>query len=273
MMTSNSGGNTDCNDSASSENTDLSLDAFRTELDVFSGPLELLMYLIRRDEVDILEIPIAHITDEYLKALRALRLFDVNVAAEFMVMAATLMDVKSRSLLPDNTVGEDEDEEDPRDELVRQLLEYKRFKKASAKLRDLASVRSQQFSRVPPEPSADPDPVSTDELLEDVSIWDLLSVYGKVIREIEMSQPHQIVYDEVPIKEYMGRVMEEVTSNEGKTNFLSFFDDNPPRSRVIGLFLALLELVRQHEITLEQAPDDQTQITIEIIDEDEQPER
>ncbi|MFW6457115.1 MAG: segregation and condensation protein A, partial [Planctomycetota bacterium] len=248
---------------------DLSLDAFRTDIDVFSGPLELLMYLIRRDEVNILDIPISRITDQYLKALRTLQLFDVNVAAEFMVMAATLMDAKSRSLLPDNTIDDEKTEEDPRDELVHQLLEYKKFKKASAQLRDLASVRARQFTRVPPEPSTDPEPVSADTLLEDITVWELLSAYGKVMREIEMSQPQQIVYDEVPIREYMTRVMERVSSGEEQTDFLSFFEDNPPRSHVIGVFLALLELVRQHEIKIEQPEGDRTQIVIKPIEKED----
>jgi segregation and condensation protein A len=253
--------------------TELSVDSFRAELDVFSGPMDLLLYLIRRDEVDVLEIPIAHITDQYLKALRALQLFDVNVAAEFMVMAATLMDIKSRMLLPDNTLEEEEDEEDPRDELVRQLLEYKKFKKLSNRLREMARERSRMFARVPPELPDDPEPVSVENMLEDVSVWDLLSAYGEVMREIEMTQSHRIIYDEVPIERYMERVMERVRESEGETDFLSFFEERPTRSRIVGLFLALLELVRQREIILQQAEDDHTQIEIRARppeDEDEE---
>lgn len=252
--------------------SDLSVDAFRAELDVFSGPMDLLLYLIRRDEVDVLEIPISRITDQYLKALRALQLFDVNVAAEFMVMAATLMDIKSRSLLPDNTVDEDEEDEDPRDELVHQLLEYKRFKKVSARLRSRAEERARRFSRLPPEPREEPEPVSVESLLEDVTIWDLLSAYGKVMREIEMSSPHQIVYDEVPIEKYMDSVMKRVSNTEGETNFLSFFEEKPPRSRVVGLFLALLELVRQGKITLEQPENNRTEIRIRPVHEESEAE-
>lgn len=249
-------------DQSEPEQTDLSVDSFRAELDVFSGPMDLLLYLIRRDEVDVLEIPIAHITDQYLKALKALQLFDVNVAAEFMVMAATLMDVKSRMLLPDNTIEEEEDEQDPRDQLVRQLLEYKRFKKISNRLREMQEQRSRMFPRTPPEPREEPEPVSVEEVLEDVSIWDLLSAYGEVMREIEMTRPHHIVYDEVPIEHYMERVMERVSDSDGETDFLSFFEQKPSRSRVVGLLLALLELVRQRKILLEQPEDDHTQIQI-----------
>ncbi|MFP4177003.1 MAG: segregation and condensation protein A [Planctomycetota bacterium] len=265
-MTAQPQNSTSENPAEGDETIDLSVDAFRAELDVFSGPMELLLYLTKREEVDILEIPIAHITDEYLRALRAMRMFDVNVAAEFMVMAATLMDIKSRSLLPDTDVDENQDDEDPRDDLIHRLLEYKQFKKASGLLEQMARRRSRQFGRSLPDMEVDLEPITVEDLLEDVSVWDLLSAYGKVMREIENTSPHQIVYDEVPIEDYMDEVLDGAKTNGGQVRFLSFLGDDPPRSRIAGLFLALLELTRQRRVELDQESENRTDILIELCE-------
>jgi len=240
---------------------DLSVDAFRAELDVFSGPLDLLLYLIRQDEVDVLEIPVARITDQYLGALRTMQIFDVNVAAEFLVMAATLMDIKSRTLLPE-AIEEEGEEADPRDELVRQLLQYKRFKQLAGRLEERAGQRARRFDHVPREPDADPEPISVEKLLEDVGIWDLVSAYAEVIRQIEMSQPHQIVYDDVPIADYMDEVLGRLVQDGRPVDFLEFLNEDPSRPRVIGVFLALLELVRRRRVALQQDEEERTQIRI-----------
>ncbi len=249
------------NDGAEAEGAapELSLEGFRAELEVFSGPLDLLLHLIRQDEVDVLEVPVSHITEQYLEALRTMQLFEVNVAAEFLVMAATLMDIKSRMLLPERP-DEDEEEVDPRDALVQQLLQYKRFKLASGRLAGMAEERALRFARPLVGPQADAPPVSPESLLKDVSIWDLLSAYGRVVRQIQMSRPAHIVYDEVPIAVYMAEVMERL--RDGQAEFLDFFSEDRSRQRVIGIFLALLELVRQSRIVLRQQEGDRTQIAV-----------
>lgn len=242
----------------------LSVDSFRAELEVFSGPLDLLLYLIKQKEVDVLEIEISEITDQYLIALQTFQAFDVNVAAEFLVMAATLMDIKSRSLLPES-IDEDEEQEDPGDQLVHQLLQYKRFKKAANRLQDLAAHRAMRYNRIPPEPQLDQpqkEP-SLDEILEDVGLWELVSAYAEVVRQIEMSQPHQIVYDEVPVATYIEEVVETLDKGEGRVQFLELFRGDRSRARVIGIFLALLELAKQKKIELHQPEEGQTHIWIE----------
>jgi len=243
------------------EKLSASLESFRADLDVFSGPLDLLLHLIRQDEVDVLEVSVSHITDQYLHILRALQLFDVNVAADFLVMAATLMDLKSRMLLP-QALEEEGEEEEARDELVRQLLQYKRFREVSDRLQERAQERRLRFRRVPPPLKFEPPPVDLGDLLEGVSIWDLLSKYAEIVRQIEARWPAQIVYDEVSVKEYIEEVVERLGSDGGHVTFLRLFDEDRSRGRVIGIFLALLELVRQHRIVVEQAEDDRSQIAV-----------
>ena len=240
---------------------DLSPEGFRAELEVFSGPLDLLLHLIKCNEVDILEVPIAPITDQYLQVLRAMQLFDVNLAGEFLVMAATLMDIKSRSLLPETHL-EDEGEPDPRDDLVRQLLEYKRFRDASQRLAEMARDRARMFGRDLPEDTSPPAPVSIEELLEGVSIWDLLSAYGELVRQIELKQPVQIVYDEVPVKAYMEQVLKTLKEAGGQLGFLDFMALDQSRNRMIGILLAILELVRLHQIKVEQTENDRSQFVV-----------
>jgi len=241
---------------------DLSVESFRAELDVFSGPLDLLLYLIQRDEIDVLEVNVSDITGTYLEALRAIQMFDVNVAAEFLVMAATLMDIKSRTLLP-QTLVEEQEEADPRDELVRQLLQYKRFKLASQHLAGMGRRRALRFARVPAEfPQEERRPVSLEQLLQDVTIWHMVSAYAEVVRQIRAAGPRQIIYDEVPVADYMDEVVAALDQSGGESQFLEFFGADSSRPRVVGVFLALLELVRQRRVSLHQREGDKTQIGI-----------
>ena len=250
---------------AGSGAAELSVESFRAELDVFSGPLDLLLYLIQRDEIDVLEVSISDITETYLEALRAIQMFDVNVAAEFLVMAATLMDIKSRTLLP-QTLVEEEEEGDPRDELVRQLLQYKRFKLASEHLAGMGRLRALRFARVPAElPQEERRPISLEQLLQDVTIWDMVSAYAEVVRQIRATGSRQIIYDEVPLGDYMDEVVAALDQSGGESQFLDFFCEDSSRPRVLGVFLALLELVRRRRVALQQREGEKTQIGITIV--------
>jgi len=210
--------------------------------------------------VDVLEIPVSRITDQYLAVLRAMEAFDVNVAAEFLVMAATLMDIKSRSLLPETE--EEEQEPDPRDQLVQQLLQYKRFKQAAEKLGAMARARALRFARCPAEPEPAAERIDPERLLEDVSVWDMVSAYAEVLRQTRVAQPMHIVHDDVPIAQYMEEVMQRVRSARGPVQFLDFFTTDRSRARFIGVFLALLELVARRRIVIEQPEGNRTHITI-----------
>jgi hypothetical protein len=154
---------------------------YRVNLDVYDGPLDLLLYLIRRDEIDIHNIPIARITAQYCAYVDTLRQIDPDVAGEFLVMATTLMEIKTRMLLP-RQEAEDEGEEafDPRAELVRQLLEYKAFKDAAGDLKAAATAQALRFPRRPGEPEADEPAMDLDE----VQIWDLVDAFNQVMTSI-----------------------------------------------------------------------------------------
>jgi len=228
---------------------------YRIDLDVYSGPLDLLLYLIRREEVDIWDIPIARVTEQYVQYLAVLNTVNVNVAGEFIEMAATLLEIKSRMLLPREPADGDEPLEDPRNELVQQLLEYKRFKDAARSLESLADERAQRFGRgarmttLPEDlPAAE---VQDIELLSGVSVWDLVSALQAVLREIKLDLPRRVVYDETPIEEHCEALMAKLRERRSLM-FSELFAEAKDRVTVIGLFLSLLELIRLKALKVEQ---------------------
>lgn len=224
------------------------LSDYRVQLDVFSGPLDLLLFLIRRDEVDILDIPIASLTDQYLAHVHLLEQLDPDAVGEFLVMAATLVELKSRSLLPTPPIEDLDDSTDPRAPLVRQLLEYKRFKDAARALGTSADDRAQRYVRRPCDLPKELEGVQ----LEEVQVWDLLSAFGRVMTAIGRGPGlHAIRYDEVPIELHIAEVL-SILEREGPTTFETLFDGQPDRLQVVGRFLAMLELIRSHRIRAEQ---------------------
>jgi segregation and condensation protein A len=217
-------------------------------LDVFTGPLDLLLYLIKRDELDIQDIPVARITEQYLEYVRLLEQVDPNAAGDFLVMASTLVEMKSRALLPSPPIESAEGTEDPRSVLVRQLLEYKRFKDAARALGTAAEDRAARFVRRP----ADLPPHLHGIELEEAQVWDLLAAFGKVMTAIGRGPGvHQIRYDELPIEKHAEYIVAFIES-EGPTTFASLFDDLLDRATIVGRFLALLELIRRQRVRAEQ---------------------
>jgi segregation and condensation protein A len=222
---------------------------YQVELDVFRGPLDLLLYLVKRNEVDISDIPIARITAQYLQYLEVLQLIDVERVGDFLVMASTLMEIKSRLLLPH---GDDATsvEEDPRLGLVRQLVEYKKFKDAAALLEERAEYQATRLPRLTPErPEATLDPAR--QPIRQVELWDLVSAFGRLMRETFALQPSQIVMDETPQQVYMERVLARLAV-QPRLLLADLFEPPWTRSRLVGLFLAVLELIKAKQITAEQ---------------------
>ena len=163
---------------------------YRVNLDIYNGPMDLLLYLIRRDEVDIHDIPIARITQQFVQYVELIKQLDPNLVGDFLVMAATLMEIKTRMLLPaapEGEEGEDEFAIDPRGELVRQLLEYKRFKDAAGDLSTAAQTQALQHARRPGALKLD----SEEQDLEDVQVWDLMNAFTKVLESIGQNQDGQ----------------------------------------------------------------------------------
>ena len=221
---------------------------FRIDLETFRGPLDLLLYLVRKHEVEIVDIPIATITDQYLQYLAVLEQLDVNTVGDFLEMASTLVEIKSRLVLPRG--GEEEDVmEDPRQDLVKRLLEYKELKDAASMLEERGRVWQERFSR---RANDSPDRSDlADEPIQELELWDLVSAFGRIMRDYHVAVPSNIVYDETPIHVYMSRIHDRLRGG-GRVAFGDLFEPGMHKSALIGMFLAVLELVRHHGVCAEQ---------------------
>ena len=234
---------------------------YRVELDAYSGPLDLLLLLVRRHEIDLHDIPIAELTDQYLRHLELIRHIDVNLAGEFLVMAATLLEIKSAMLMPRAPVPEDASEEaaaqlDPRYELVQQLLAYKRYKDAAF---DLDERRRHWRDRYPLRPGRVREggaeengaaPVEID--LEDVHVLDLCEAFANILDSIGQGRAgHEVVNDDTPIALHAEDILDRIR-RDGPMTLQEIFVGRENRTEMIGLFLATLELVRRYEIEVVQ---------------------
>lgn len=224
---------------------------YKVKLDVFEGPLDLLLYLIQKEEVDIYDIPIAKVTDQYLEYMELMQLLDLNIAGEFLVMAATLMHIKSKLLLPpDENENPAEAEEDPRAELVKRLLEYKKFKEAAAELSQRESTQKHFFSRVGPGIKIDDIPPSKDDFFE-ASLFDLITAFTKVLKDVPKEAFYQVVKDEFTVSEKIHDILHLMA--ERKTMlFVDLFKGAKNKFEVITMFLALLELIKMKELVVMQ---------------------
>lgn len=224
---------------------------YTVALDAFHGPLDLLLYLVKRNEVDVLDIPIAVIADQFHQYLQVMRELDVELAGDFLVMAATLMEIKSRMLLPAGAGEAAEEAADPRRELVKQLLEYRKFKDAAAALEERAERQGARLARhEPPEPAPAAGP-----MVKPVELWDLVSAFARLMRETQALQPATIAVDDTPQHVYEAQIKDRVRA-EGRVAFRAVFTPPYYKARLIGIFLAILELIRNHGLGLEQPEPD-----------------
>jgi segregation and condensation protein A len=221
---------------------------YKVDLDTFRGPLDLLLYLVKHNEVDLSDIPIARILEQFLHHLEAIKVIDVEGAGEFLVMAATLMEIKSKMLLPRNP-DEEGGEEDPRLELVKQLIEYKKYKEAATLLEEQARRQMVRLARIAPEPAARPD--LAQQPLRRVELWDLVSAFGRLMRETAALEARPIVMDETPMHVHMERIA-ELVRERGRVAFREVFTPPHVRGRLLGMFLAILELIKGCRVAAEQ---------------------
>ena len=192
---------------------------WRVNLEIYNGPMDLLLYLIRREEVDIHDIPIARIAEQFCEYVEALRQLDPDAAGEFLVTATTLMEIKTRMLLPRPELDEDDGEPlDPRADLVRQLLAYKAVKDAAGELRSAAAEQALRFPRRPAAPEADD---GAD--LEDVQLWDLVEAFNKLLSAIgQDARQTEIIYDDTPVELYAADLVDRL-EREGNMTFSRVF--------------------------------------------------
>jgi segregation and condensation protein A len=214
---------------------------------MFEGPLDLLLHLIKKNEVSITDIPIATITEQYLATLELMQSLNLDVAGEFLVMAATLIHIKSRMLLP---AGDDESEEeegaDPRDELVRRLLEYQRFKDAADQLERREVLTRDVFVR-----TAVPKEMPASLGFRQVSVLELLTALRRVMERLPNETFHEVTLDKITVRQKMTLLLDALRVN-GKVVFESLFADVKTRMEVIVTFLAMLELVKVRAIRIFQ---------------------
>jgi len=226
---------------------------YKVDLDIYNGPLDLLLYLIRKEEVQIYDIPIARITDQYVQYVEAMQTLDMNVVGDFLVMAATLMYIKSYMLLPrTETQGDEEEIEDPRLSLVKQLLEYKRYKECTLRLASRAAEWEKRwicsYNEIPDEET---DKKEVALPLEGIGVWDLLQRFSQLMKQTLHNVSTRVTYDDTPIQEYMNEIL-ELLQLRVTISFADLFEGINERIRIIGFFLALLELVRLRTVKIEQ---------------------
>jgi len=225
-------------------------DDYKVTLEVFEGPLDLLLYLIKKDEVDIYDIPIGRVTDQYMEYLKLMKVLDLNIAGDFIVMSATLMLIKSRMLLPvdERSDQEDEDEEDPRWDLVRQLVEYKKFKDAADHLEELAIYQENVFGResehvdlgAPPEVD-----------LCDASIFDLISSLNDALGRVQDEDLQEIFAEEYTVSQKVTYIVENLKIAK-RLSVTDLFSGMNSRQEIICTFLAVLELIKLNRIAAVQ---------------------
>jgi segregation and condensation protein A len=224
---------------------------YKIKIDSFEGPLDLLLHLINKFEIDIYDIPAAEITNQYLLYVKTMQQLELDVASEYLVMAATLIAMKSRSLLPDHSLEEDEgvEEEDPREELTRRLIEYKKYKEAAIKLQELEEERTKLFSR----PPADALFAPAGEGPLNVTIYDMLGAFQKMTRRKKLAVPRKATVrrEEISVESRMKSLMKTLRDTEEPVLFEDLFQSHE-RDELVVSFLAILELMKQNEITVMQ---------------------
>jgi segregation and condensation protein A len=218
----------------------------------FEGPLDLLLHLIQKHELDIFDIPVSFVTEKYLAYINLMQELSIDVASEYLVMAATLAHIKSKSLLPnepstdEDGLGEDE-EGDPREELIRRLLEYQKYKHAAAELNDRGALGRDIFLRGSKTPEADgPAPLAP------VELWSLLDAFGKVLSRAKVDLQHEVSFDRMSITDRINQLMEKITK-KSRCRFEDLFDGQRTRFDLIITFLALLEMTRLRMTRLYQS--------------------
>jgi len=218
---------------------------YKVALEVYNGPMDLLLFLIRREEIDIYDIPIARITEQYIQYVELLRHVDPDIISEFLVLAATLMEIKSRELLPTPPPDEaDEEMIDPRAELIRQLLAYKTFKDAARSLEQASQIQSQKHRRSPVLPEVPAGEVE----LDSVDIWDLFDAFNDLLKQIgKKDTVHKVDVDDTPVALHIDDILDSLERSGGNQPFQEIFSGRN-KGEMIGLFLALLELIRRRQV-------------------------
>lgn len=226
---------------------------YKVKFEIFEGPLDLLLYLVKKQEVDIYEVNLTYLATEFIEYVEVMRQLDLEIAGEFLVMAATLMYIKSKELLPvDRQVTDEDDaeeEEDPRFELIRQLVEYKKFKDAAANLQSLEIQQEKVFPRMPGELDFRPDPTT---LKTEISVFALINAVNAVLKRVNQKEDLREIFEDTWTVSEKIEVISRRLWEEDRLSFSSLFHAASTRHEVIVTFLALLELIRLKQVQVVQ---------------------
>lgn len=225
---------------------------YKIKIELFEGPLDLLLYLVKKDHLNIYDIPIAQITQQYMRYLELMQLLDLNIAGEFLVMAATLLQIKSKLLLPpeEKPKEEEEDAEDPRAELIRKLLEYEKFKQIAEELRQKETSQQEIFKR-PARVENDVNIPTANETYFEASIFDLINAFSKALKDIPKDLFYEVIKDEFTIEEKVHQIL-HLLLVESNIRISILFTRVQSKVEIIVTFLAVLELIKMKEITARQ---------------------
>ena len=215
---------------------------YAIKLDIFEGPLDLLLYLIKKNEIDIYNIPIALITEQYLEYLKMIKALNLDLAGEYLLMASTLIHIKSKLLLPVPEEPEEE-EEDPRAELVRQLVEHKTFKEIAANLGSRPLLERDVFTRAPLLPEETEAPAPEEDELVEVSVFELIEAFHRIVSQMDKKELIEIDLEKLSLTDIINEVMDRLTVAKNLT-FEELIGEKRDRRRIIYTFLALLELIK-----------------------------
>ncbi|MBP3039006.1 segregation/condensation protein A [Bacillaceae bacterium Marseille-Q3522] len=232
---------------------------YQVKISAFEGPLDLLLHLINRLEIDIYDIPVATITEQYLDYIHTMQELKLDVASEYLVMAATLLAIKSKMLLPkrEEELFDDEYipemEEDPREELVARLIEYRKYKEAAQDLKTLEQERSLLYTKPPSDLTPFLKNIKDERINLDVSLYDMLSALQKMLRRRRLQQPlaTKVTRQEIPIEKRMEEIVMYLQAASGRTSFYELFPSNE-REQIVVSFLAILELMKRQAIDVVQ---------------------
>jgi segregation and condensation protein A len=224
---------------------------YKIRLDIFEGPLDLLLYLIKKDDIDISDIPITSITEQYMKYIEVMKMLDLDFVGDFLVMAATLMQIKSRMLLPPDPAGEEEEEEDPREELVRRLQEYKRFKEIADALKEKEMRRKDFFARTVDEETRAQIKEEAKEVFFEASLFDLINALSEALKKVPEEIIHEIITEEYTVDQKIHDLLHGLLENS-RMSLKSLFMAAKSKIEMIVTFLAVLELIRLKEVKVVQ---------------------
>ncbi len=224
---------------------------YKIRLDMFEGPLDLLLYLVKKDHLNIYDIPIAKVTQQYLEYINFMQLLDLNIVGEFLVMAATLMQIKSKMLLPAEELAAQE-EEDPRAELVKKLLEYEKFKQIAENLKERETSQQEVFKR----PKTDlPQMAGVEEDKEEVyfeaSIFDLINAFSRALKDVPRDVFYEVVKDQFTVEQKVHDILHSLLI-QSEIKLSQLFAKSKSKMEIIVIFLAILELAKMKEIVARQ---------------------